>query len=177
MHPPWFLAQYQQLWSLGTVSSVFYVEFVALVMRMCSYASQFLPSPSHPIDRIRRMSLSEIRTLCDDIAEKLSSLCARLDARGSLLRVQHLAFLGLRLQCEGQNMAFWETLNKAALVAQRAGLHRNHTVHMPEMHGLEQEMRRRVFCNLYIWDRYDDILLLSVEVIACPFCYSDEVKP
>jgi len=123
------------------------------------------------------MSLSEIRTLCDDIAEKLASLCERLDARGSLLRVQHLAFLGLRLQCEGQNMAFWETLNKAALVAQRAGLHRNHTVHMPEMHGLEQEMRRRVFCNLYIWDRYDDILLSFVEVVARPFCYSDKVKP
>jgi hypothetical protein len=63
-------------------------------------------------------------------------------------------------------MAFWETLNKAALVAQKGGLHRDHTTLMPEMHGLEQEMRRRVFCNLYIWDRYEILLLLTI--FHCP---------
>jgi hypothetical protein len=147
------------------MSSVFHVELLVLLMRICSYASQFLPSPSHPIDRICSMFLPDIRTLCDGIAEKLARICAQLDTRGSLLRVQHLAFLGLRFQCEGRNMAFWETLNKAALVAQKAGLHRDHTTLMPEMHGLEQEMRRRVFCNLYIWDRYEILLLLTTFLV------------
>lgn len=173
VHPPWFLSQYQQLWSSGNTSTVFHVEFVVLLLRLCSYASQFLPSPSHPIDGIRSMLLSDIRTLCNDVAEKLANICAQLDPRGSLLRVQHLAFLGLRLQCEGQNMAFWEVLNKASLVAQRIGLHRNHTAYMPEMHGLEQEMRRRVWCNLYIWDRY--VILVSLaDAVAHTVCCSDK---
>ena len=173
VHPPWFLSQYQQLWNSGNISTVFHVEFVVLLLRLCSYVSQFLPSPSHPIDRIRGMLLSDMRTLCNDVAEKLAKICAQLDARGSLLRVQHLAFLGLRLQCEGPNLAFWEVLNKAALVAQRIGLHRNHTAHMPEMHVLEQEMRRRVWCNLYIWDRY--VILPSLaDAVAHTVCCSDK---
>jgi hypothetical protein len=154
VHPPWFLSQYQQLWSFEKLSSVFHVEFMVLVMRICSYASQYLPSPSHPIDRIRGIFLVDIRTLCDEIAEKLAHICVQLNHNGSLLRVQHLAFLGLRVQCEGRNVAFWEILSNIALVAQQVGLHRRHTSRMPDMHELEKEMRRRVFCNLYIWDRY-----------------------
>jgi hypothetical protein len=106
VHPPWFLSQYQRLWSLENLSSVFYIEFLGLLMRVCSYASQFLPSPSHPIDRIRNMFLVDIRTLCDDIVENLTKICVRLDTCGSLLRVQHLAFLGLRLQSEGGTLPF-----------------------------------------------------------------------
>jgi hypothetical protein len=154
IHPPWFLSQYQQLWAVEKLSSVFHVELMVLVMRICSYASQYLPSPSHPIDRIRGIFLVDIRTLCDEIAERLANICMKLNPYGSLLRVQHLAFLGLRVQCEGRNVVFWEILSNIAIVAQRAGLHRRHTSRMPEMHELEKEMRRRVFCNLYIWDRY-----------------------
>jgi hypothetical protein len=154
IHPPWFLSQYQQLWSVEKLSSVFHVEFMVLVMRICSYASQYLPSPSHPIDRIRGIFLADIRTLCDEIAEILANICLQLNPYGSLLRMQHLAFLGLRVQCEGRNVAFWEILSNIALIAQRAGLHRRHTSRMPEMHELGKEMRRRVFCNLYIWDRF-----------------------
>jgi hypothetical protein len=33
---------------------------------------------------------------------------------------------------------------------------------MLEMHELEKEMRRRVFCNLYIWDRYDMSALVAL---------------
>lgn len=176
VYPPWFLSQCQQVWNLGNLSSVFRVEFVVLLMRVCSYTTQFLPSPSHPINQIRRMYLSDISTLCDDIAEQLADTCAQLDARGSLLRVQHLAFLGLRLQYQGKNIAFWDALSKAVVVAQRVGLHQNHTVLMPEMHELEKEMRRRVFCNLYIWDRYE--LLLSLARIAPCISYcSDMIAP
>ncbi|KAH8728601.1 hypothetical protein GQ44DRAFT_608737 [Phaeosphaeriaceae sp. PMI808] len=152
VHPPWFLAQYQQLWNLEKLSSVFYVEFVVLLMRICSYSSQFLPSPSYTIDRIRNMFLADIRIACNEVADKLAEICMRLDTRGSLLRVQHLAFSSLQSQCEGRINTSWETLNMAILVAQRAGLHRSHSPSMPEMHELEKEMRRRVFCNIYIWD-------------------------
>jgi hypothetical protein len=41
------------------------------------------------------MSLVDIRDVCDDVADKLAAISARLNVRGSLLRVQHLSFLGL----------------------------------------------------------------------------------
>lgn len=155
VHPPWFLRQYQQWWTLRPISSVWDVEFGVLVLRICSYASQFLPSPSCTIDKIRGMSLGDIRETCNDIGERLTLICARLDAKGSLVRVQHLSFSGLRLQCEGRIDAFWETLNTALRIAQKIGLHRGNMASILGMHELENEMRRRVFCNLYIWDRYE----------------------
>ncbi|KAI9752219.1 MAG: hypothetical protein M4579_005722 [Chaenotheca gracillima] len=164
VHLPWFLAQYQHWWTLGRLSSVEDAEFAVLLLRVCSYASQFLPSPSYTIDRIRGMFLADIRDLSDDIAEKLAAICARLDTRGSLLRVQHLCFSGLRSQCDGRTNAFWEALSSAIRVAQRVGIHRNLTASMLGMHELEKEMRRRVFCNLYIWDS-----LLSRQLDRIPF--------
>lgn len=154
VHPPCFLSQYQRWWAKGPLSSVEDVEFAILLLRMCSYASQFLPSPSYTIDTIRGMCLTDIRSACDDIGDTLAAICRRLDARGSLLRVQHLAFTGLRSQCEGKTNAFWETLNCAIRVAQWVGIDRDSSISTHGgMHELENEMRRRTFCNLYIWDR------------------------
>jgi hypothetical protein len=155
VYAPWFLGQYQKWWTLGRLSMVLDVEFAVLFLRLCAYASQFLPSPSYTIDRIRGMPLADIRDACHDIAEKLAAVCERLDARGTLLRVQHLLVLGLQWQCEGRINAFWETLSNAVRVAQRIGLHRGRAAWMPGMHEFDKEIRCRVFCNLYIWDRYE----------------------
>lgn len=135
-----------------------------LFLRICAYASQFLPSPSYTIDRIRGMPLADIRDACHDIAEKLAAICERLHARGTLLRVQHLSVLGLQWQYERRINAFWEALSNAVRVAQRIGLHRGRAAWMPGMHEFDKEMRCRVFCNLYIWDS-----LLSRQLDCNPF--------
>ncbi|KAF2806013.1 uncharacterized protein BDZ99DRAFT_395113 [Mytilinidion resinicola] len=164
VYAPWFLGQYQKWWTLGRLSGVLDVEFAVLFLRICSYASQFLPSPSYTIDRIRGMPLADIRDTCHDIAEKLAAICVRLDARGTLLRVQHLSVLGLQWQCEGRINAFWEALSNAVRVAQRIGLHRGRAAWMHGMHEFDKEIRCRVFCNLYIWDS-----LLSRQLDCNPF--------
>jgi hypothetical protein len=151
---PWFLGQYQKWWTTRRLSLVHDVEFAVLFLRICAYASQFLPSPSYTIDRIRGMPLADIRTACLDVAEKLSVICERLEPRGTLLRVQHLLALGLQWQCEGRINAFWEMLSKAVRVAQRIGLHRGRGAWSPALHEFDKEIRCRVYCSLYIWDRY-----------------------
>ena len=156
IYPPRFLAQYQRWWSLERPMSVVDIEFAVLLLRICSYASQFLPSPTHTIDRIRGMLLADIHNACDDIATNLSVTCARLDARGSLLRVQHLAYDALISSCEGRISASWETLSCTIRVAQRVGIHSGTVTWMHGIDEIEREMRRRTFCNLYIWDRYED---------------------
>lgn len=101
------------------------------------------------------MNLTDIRQVCDDVADNLSMKCTQLNPKGSLLRVQHLAFAGLKSRCEGRVNNFRNTLNSAIRVASGIGIDQDATEISPDMGELEKEMRRRVFCNLYIWDRYD----------------------
>lgn len=154
LYPPWFLEQYQKWWTIDRPSSVTDIEFPVLFLRVCWYASQFLPSPSYTIDSIRGVALVDIRRSCNDVADVLEPICTRLDTRGSLLRVQHLAFTGLGSLCQGRTNAFWEALGCAVRVAQRIGMHLDATIWANGMDELEKEMRRRTFCSLYVWDRY-----------------------
>jgi hypothetical protein len=84
----------------------------------------------------------------------LAAICTRLDPRGSLIRVQHIAFAGLGSICLGRMNAFWEALSCATRVAQQIGLHLDTIIWASGVDELEKEMRRRTFRNLYIWDRY-----------------------
>lgn len=102
------------------------------------------------------MDLADIRQACDDVANDLAIKCTHLNPKGSLLRVQHLAFAGLKSQCEGRINDFRDNLKSAIQVAQNIGIDMDATEISPDMGELEKEMRRRVFCNLYVWDRYDD---------------------
>lgn len=158
VYAPWFVGQYQAWWTSGRPSRVLDIEFAVLFLRTCSYASLFLPSPSYTIDRIRGVPLTEIRDACREISGGLAAICRRLDVRGSVIRVQHLFTMGLQWQCEGRINAFWEALSDAVRVAQRIGLPRGRAAWKQGMHEFDKEIRCRVFCNLYIWDRYDESL-------------------
>ncbi|PLB45529.1 hypothetical protein P170DRAFT_478483 [Aspergillus steynii IBT 23096] len=138
VHLPWILAQYQHWRTIKVPSSIFEIEFTVLTLRICSYTSEFLPSPSCTVEQIQGISLADIRPACDEAADRLAELCLRLDSKGSLLRVQHLAFAGLKAKCEGRMSDFRNALRSA----------------IQEMGELEKETRRRVFCNLYTWDSH-----------------------
>jgi hypothetical protein len=172
VHPPWFLAKYQRWWAVERVMLVMEVDFGVLILRICSYASQFLPSPSYTLDKIRGVLLSDIRNTCDQIAESLAAISSAFDGRGSLIRVQHLAFFGLRCQMEGRRDAFWEALSRAIRVAQSVGIHSEaaNSKPRPGVDEMEKEMGRRTFCNLYIWD---SLLSRQLDRIAfLPGCLS-----
>ncbi|OJD19143.1 hypothetical protein AJ78_00843 [Emergomyces pasteurianus Ep9510] len=154
VHVPWFIVQYQQWWTVKKPSSAFWVEFAVLFLRICSYASQFLPSPSHTIESIQGIPLANIRKRCDDVADNLALICTHLNPRGGILRVQHLAFVGLKSLCEGRTNDFRDKLRCAIHAAQRVGLDKVDIPSMLDMNEMEKEMRRRIFCNLYIWDSF-----------------------
>jgi hypothetical protein len=153
VYAQWFLGQYQNWWNLGRLTQVIDAEFAVLFLRICAYAAQFLPSPSVTIDSIRGVSLSDIRNACQDVAGKLSAICEKLDGRGNLVRVQHLSVSALYWQCEGQSNAYWEAINNASRVAQKIGLHRGRMRVMPGMQEYDREVRCRMYCSLYLWDR------------------------
>lgn len=92
----------------------------------------------------------------------LLPICRQLDPRGSLVRVQYIAFAGLASISVGPMDAFWEHVSCASRVAQQNGLHLDSILWPDSMDEIEKEMRRRMFCNLYVWDRYD------TETGVCP---------
>ncbi|KAI0379503.1 hypothetical protein F5Y04DRAFT_282924 [Hypomontagnella monticulosa] len=153
LHPPSFLRAYGDWWARGAIDRIIDVEFAILILRICTYSSQFLPSPSHTVDMIRGMPLTEIRSQCGRIARALEHICIQVDPIGSLVRVQHLCFAALNQQCEGNMKVAWMTFNSAIGISQMIGIHEQPAcLATHEISDFEIEMRRRIFYNLYIWD-------------------------
>ncbi|RYC62594.1 hypothetical protein CHU98_g3641 [Xylaria longipes] len=154
IHPPWFLGRYRHWWDTESVSCVDHVEFLVLVLRTCSYATQFLPCPYYTLDRINGVSLVEINKTCDDAADRLAAITRRYDSRGSWVRVQHAIFLALKCQTEGRMGDCDAALSHAILTAQNDGMHQDRLLPGPQLNELQKEMRRRTYCYLYIWDTH-----------------------
>jgi hypothetical protein len=157
IHAPSFLLRYQEWWMIDRPLLMFDIdhrEFAVLILRICSFAAQFVPSNSLYIDSIGNVSLLDIRNTCNEVGDSLANACIALDPKGSLIRVQHLLFAALKFTCEGKTAQFWEGIGAAAQATKKAGIHRDHLFSMDVNGDLEKEMQRRVFCCLYVLDRY-----------------------
>ena len=161
---PWFLAKYKAWWTLERVTLVTWVDFAVLILRICSNALQFLPSPGYTLDKIRGVLLADVRNMCDETADNLETISTTADGRGSLVRVQHLAFFGLQRQIEGKTTAFWELLSRAIRVAQHVGIHCDSASSRKGIDKTSRELELRTLSNLYIWDS-----LLSRQLDRIPF--------
>lgn len=154
IHGPTFLYRYQTWWATHSPFSMADVEFTVLVIRICAYAAQFLPSPAKSVDTIRGMSLSDIRRTCSEVGDSLANVCCSLDSKGSLVRVQHILYASMKASCEGRTDKFWDGIVSASRAALSAGIHTD--IAGPGYYGtqtLEQELCRRTFCTLFVLDR------------------------
>ncbi|ORY72187.1 uncharacterized protein BCR38DRAFT_494240 [Pseudomassariella vexata] len=165
IYPPWFLRQYRDLWEKGPTLCVADVEFLVLMLTVCSYATQFLPSPYYTLDRIDGISLSHIDNMCAEMAVCLSRITFRLDERGSWIRVQHVVFHALKCQMVGDMAMCLAALGSAVNTAQNDGMHRDEIPPIPHMDYLQKEMRHRTYCYLYVWDSHLARLLDHVPLL------------
>ncbi|OQE08247.1 hypothetical protein PENVUL_c010G06166 [Penicillium vulpinum] len=170
IHAPSFLTNYQLWWAKDKIAEVADVEFAALITRICSYATQFLPSPSHTVDQICGRSLADIRDTCSNIGKNLATACEILDWKGTLVRIQHIIFAALKVSCGGRTGQFWEGIASACQAAQKAGIHTNNTILIESQlakdsaQELERDIQRRTFCSLYVLDSH-----LSRQLDRIPF--------
>ncbi|CAI7565653.1 unnamed protein product [Penicillium palitans] len=170
IHAPSFLANYQLWWAKDEIAEIANVEFAALIACICSYATQFLPCPSHTVDQICGRSLADIRDTCSNIGNNLATACETLDWKGTLVRVQHIIFAALKVSCEGRTSQFWEGIGSACRAAQKAGIHTDTTGLMGSQlpkdsaQELERDVQRRTFCGLYVLDSH-----LSRQLDRIPF--------
>jgi hypothetical protein len=130
------------------------VEFAVLILRICLYATQFLPSHAHSGESISGSTLPEIRNACTEVGNRLAKVCVALNWKGSLVRVQHMLFVAIKSSCEGRTDQFWEGIGAASQAAQKVGIQSQTSDTNNNNDELEKEMQRRVFCSLYVLDRY-----------------------
>lgn len=158
IEPNWFLPRYEAWWDADKpLKSVSDVELAILLLRISAYASRFLPCRSYAVDQIRGWKLHDIRKVCDDVANDLVLALSSLDSRASLDRVLYLSFVGLTHMCEGRMGLAWDATGHAIRVAHRLGIScisPGASMDYNDSNDLEKEMRRRTWCNLFIWNRY-----------------------
>lgn len=157
IHEPSFMLYYDSWWTkmscqlLDADLEVVDIDFAVLILRTCAFAAQFLPSPTYTIDSIRGMPLGQVRETCNTVAAALSEVAEAAHKRGSLFRIQHLYLHGFYQACDGRLGSSWVLLCSAIRTAYELGYHKpvaSESVRDP----LEHETKRRIFCNLYVWD-------------------------
>ena len=104
------------------------------------------------LDQKATLPLPEVRSTCNEIGDSLAKACVALDWRGSLVRVQHLLYAAIKFPCEGRMDKYWEGIARASQAAQKAEIHCSRPSVSNDW-DMETEMRRRVLCSLYIFDR------------------------
>lgn len=153
LHPTTFLTRYEGWWNSSVEDRVHEIEFGVLILRVCAYSAQFLPSRAYTADTICGTSLSKIREHCHKLAIGLSNISESARSR-SLTSVQHLYFAACYSKNEGRMKEAWFMLGNAIRLAQDLGLHLEPSKSSrQQLDDLEKDMRRRTFWNLYIWDR------------------------
>ena len=155
VYPTTFIERYNSWWS-GSCQSVDDLEFAALLLRLCSYSAQFLPSQNYTADTILGISLSTIREDCNTTAIALSRSSMIVERPSSITRIHELFYRACYLKNEGEMKESWNILSKAIRDAHELGLH----LDLQKGNGrltseYELEMGKRTYWNLWLWDKYE----------------------
>ena len=154
VHPPKFLTRYETWWKGFPGSCTDDFEFAILILRLCAYSAQFLPSRTYTADTVDGIALNTIREHCHSLANDLLAIYEPTLEQQSPCSVQSLFFAACYSKNQGRMKEAWFQLGSAIRLAQDLGMHLEpsgpSTAHLND---LEKEMRRRIFWNLYIWDR------------------------
>lgn len=153
IYPTTFLERYNQWWS-QPCRTLEDMEFAVLLLRLCCYSAQFLPSKTYTAATIFGTSLSTIREQCDTAATMLTR-SPSFKGPSSILRVHQYFFAACYLKNEGRMKESWDLLSEAIREAHDLGLH----VEQPESNGkpiseYDMEMGKRTYWNLWLWDKY-----------------------
>lgn len=152
--PTTFLERYDDWWS-HPCRNVQDVEFAALLLQLCSYTAQFLPSQSYTADTILGVSLSTIRQDCDATANALASTQFLKSSSRSIVRIHQLFFRACYLKNEGDMKGSWDVLSEAIREAQELGLHLDLRKGQGKFTSeYDVEMGKRTYWNLWLWDKY-----------------------
>ena len=158
VHSTTFLTKYEQLWEALPSSNLEDMGFVLLLLQIAAYSAQFLPCSTYTADTICGMQISAIRKHFHNLATDTSALFDAVGRLQSFVNVQYYCFRANYELHEGYIKRAWRFIGNAIRVAVDLGMHSealisNETSTAAQQNGLEIELRRRIYWNLYTWDR------------------------
>lgn len=148
IYPAAFFEKYYLWWSQPNHYTDDDVQFGLLILRLCLNSLQALPHRNHPTDGVIDAPLAALERGLHAEACKLDICRPRVS---SITRVQQLFFHVCYLKNNAEIKDSWFVLSDAVKEAHELGLHLDDTT--ANSNEFELEIRRRVFWNLYIWDR------------------------
>ncbi|MCJ1249679.1 hypothetical protein MMC30_006905 [Trapelia coarctata] len=171
IHPASFLTRYEQWWRSFPGSSVENLDFCVLILTICAYSAQYLPSRSFPATTISGVPHDTIREECFELAARINSLCVSLPGKRSLTCVQYLYYAACYQKNEGRVKDAYYALGDAIRLAHDLRMHMEISPSSrAQMNELEKDLRRRAFWNLYLWDRFLSIVLDRLPYISDELC-------
>lgn len=155
IYEPLFMRDYELWWSQlhGTDKNT---DFALLIVRLCILSIQSTKS-SHTYSAIQEdQNVANILNSPVKLERRLCRIAEDLDSRRprkhSLLVVQHKFFHVCYLKNRGQIKDSWSVLSDTISEAHEIELHLERPLG-PGVNELDQELWRRAFWNLYVWDR------------------------
>ncbi|KAK3983910.1 fungal-specific transcription factor domain-containing protein [Cladorrhinum sp. PSN332] len=148
LYPPEFRTQYDGWWAnpSGKVTP----ELTSLILRVCACSLHFI------IDNNVRVRLeTELKTNASTFAQRMHVAADKLSmtippGKGGLVHVQQLFLTAFWYKSAEKWTEAWHALSRAIRAANEIGLHRDSL--SEGMSEFDREMRRRLWCVLYMWD-------------------------
>jgi hypothetical protein len=179
MHPTLFLGRYEKWWRTAPGRTAESLHFGILILRICAYSAQFFPRTMTEMgaegeNQLLGVSMDKIREHCYSLASRLQRLCSELSGAKSLIWVQQLFYAACFEMNSGNFKKAWFTVGDAVRVLQDLGIHveEGHRG-QADLNGIEHDLGRRAFWNLYIWDRLLSLVLDRAPCIVDSHCSTD----
>jgi hypothetical protein len=166
IHPPTFLERYSSWWLQPNYFGEEDIQFAVLILRLCACSLQFLPNSRYETENMFDISSDSLISSCHMTACKLDTF---LPKPKSLLRLQQQFFHIHYLKNSSNIGECWNVLRDTISIAQDISLHKE----VREASEFDMEMRRRVFWNLYVWDRFMSSILGRWQLIPESQCKID----
>ncbi|TFA97470.1 hypothetical protein CCMA1212_010816 [Trichoderma ghanense] len=152
LHQPSFMFAYASWWShRREAQSESAIGFTCLILRICANSAQFL-SPQTSLQL--RIDLGDsVQNLSRSYHAAAQTISAFLSpASGGLVNAQQLFLAATWHKGEADFVRSWHELGAAVRLVQETGIHMD--IHSDKMNEFDLEMRRRLWCAMYTWERY-----------------------
>ncbi|KAH0490846.1 hypothetical protein TgHK011_002297 [Trichoderma gracile] len=170
LHQPSFMIAYVDWWShRRKTQSESATRLTCLILRICANSAQFLSTQaSLQLETDLGDSVQDLSRSYHDAAQTMSAFLS--PASGDLVNAQQLFLAATWHKGEADFIQAWHELGAAVRVVQEMGVHTDSQ--SDELNEFDLEMRRRLWCALYTWDRY-----MAANFNRPPLTQSDTVVP
>ncbi|KAM7207091.1 hypothetical protein V8F33_000190 [Rhypophila sp. PSN 637] len=148
LYPPEFRTQYDGWWTIPPNKVT--PELTSLILRVCACSALYIMDPG-----VKERLESELRTDIWTFAGRMHRAAERLGAsippgKGGLIHIQQQFLTAFWYKSAEKWTEAWHALGGAIRAANEIGLHKDSL--SEGLSEFDREMRRRLWCILYLWD-------------------------